>query len=118
MNERYELTIERIRSIVTEETVANAYRDYFQCVARFLLEIDAIRERMKICPNEQCDLEELKKENEQIYRDVTGEHYETSYANPTYAVSQLGEEIGQLLSFLYVRYAYAMRLLLPTRPRS
>lgn len=116
MNERYELTVERIRSIVTEETVANAYRDYFQFVARFLLEINSIRERMKICPNERCDLEELKRENKQIYRDVTGEQYETSYANPAYAVSKMGEELGRFLSFLYtemrseIPYVYEGRL--------
>ena len=116
MNERYELTVERIRSIVTEETVANIYRDYFQQVARFLLEIDSIRERMQLCPNEQCSLEELKRENEQIYRDVTGERYETSYANPAYAVSKMGEELGRFLSFLYtevrseIPYVYEGRL--------
>lgn len=116
MNERYELTMERIRSIVTEETVADAYRDYFQSVAQFLLEIDAIRKRMEKRPNEQCDLKELREENERIYRDIIGEHYETSYANPAYAVSKMGEELGKLLSFLYtemrseIPYVYEGRL--------
>ena len=36
MNERYELAIERIRSIVHEDTVAPLYRDYFQKVAGFI----------------------------------------------------------------------------------
>ena len=94
MNERYELTLERIRSIVTEETVNSIYREYF-------LEINDIRNRIGKCPNEQCDLEVLKKENEKIYRDVTGEYYETSYANPSYAVAKMGEEMGRFLSFLY-----------------
>ena len=43
MNERYELAIERIRSIVHEDTVASLYRDYFQKVAGFILEIDVIK---------------------------------------------------------------------------
>ena len=47
MNERYELTIERIRGIVKEETVPVLYREYFQCVAEFILEIDAIRKRLQ-----------------------------------------------------------------------
>ncbi len=116
MNERYELTIERIRSIVEEETISVLYRDYFQSVAKFILEIHAIKERLQKKPNEKCTLEELQMENESIYRDITGEHYETSYANPAYAVAKLGKEIGQLLSFLYaeirgeIAYVYEKRL--------
>ena len=101
MNERYELAMERIRSIAKEETVALAYRDYFQSVAKFILEIHAIGERLQNKPNTDCTLEELKSENERIYSDVIGEHYETSYANPAYAVSKMGEEVGRLLSLLY-----------------
>ena len=72
MNERYELAIERIRSIGHEDTVAPVYRDYFQKVAEFILEIDKIKNRLQRKPNAECTLEELKNENEHIYRDVTG----------------------------------------------
>ncbi len=101
MNERYELAMGRIRSIVKEETVAPAYRDYFQSVARFVLEIDAIKRRLENKSNERCTMEELKEENERIYRDIVGEAYEISYANPTYAVAKMGENVGRMLSFLY-----------------
>ena len=63
MNERYELAIERIRSIVHEDTVAPLYRDYFQKVAGFILEIDAIKNRLEKKPNAECTLEELRNEN-------------------------------------------------------
>ena len=101
MKERYELSIERIRSILNEDTVAEKYRDYFRCVAEFVLEIDSIKKRIVAKPDGVCTLAELKAENESIYRDITGNSYETSYANPAYAVSKLGEEVGRLLSFLY-----------------
>lgn len=101
MNERYELTIERIRTILKEETVDVVYRDYFRKVAEFILEIHGIQERLESKPNSECTLEELEKENKSIYRDVTGANYEESYANPVYAVAELGEEIGKLLCFLY-----------------
>ena len=87
MNERYELTIERIRAIVTEDTVNEKYRDYFQSVANFILEIDAIKNRLETKPNDICTLEELKNENASIYRDVLSENYEMSFANPSYATS-------------------------------
>lgn len=116
MKERYELTIERIRSIEKEETVAEKYRDYFRSVAEFILAIDGIRQRLLTKPNAACTLEELQRENEEIYRDITDGNYETSYANPTYAVSKMGDVIGQTLSFLYteirseIPYVYEGRL--------
>lgn len=116
MNERYDLTIERIQGIATEETAVPVYRRYFQTVAEFILEIDAVLKRILTKPVEECTLEELQKENESIYHDVLRLHYENSYANPAYAVAELGEEIGRLLSLLYteirgeIAYAYEKKL--------
>ncbi len=116
MNERYELAIERIRAIVNEDTVNEKYRNYFQSVANFILEIDAIKTRLETKPNDSCTLEELKNENASIYRDVLSENYEMSFANPSYATAKMGEEIGKILSFLYaeirseIPYVYEQRL--------
>ena len=99
MNERYELTIERIHSILNEETVDIVFRDYFQKVAEFILKIDAIRNRLEC--GDEATLEELQEENFNIYSDIMDENYEESFANPAYAVAELGEEIGKLLCFLY-----------------
>lgn len=116
MNERYELAIERIRSIANEDTVNEKYRDYFQGVANFILDIDAIKERLETKPNGDSTFEELKNENENIYKDVLSENYEMSFANPSYAATKMGAEIGQILSFLYaeirseIPYVYEQRL--------
>ncbi len=99
MNERYELTMERIRSILSEETVDIVYRDYFRKVAEFILEIEKVRMRLE--SEEELSLEELKEENNRLYYDIFSENYEESYANPVCAVAELGEEIGKLLCFLY-----------------
>ena len=66
IRERYDLTIERIQSIVKEETVAPVYRSYFQLTAKFILEIDGILRRILTKPMEKCTLEELQKENTNI----------------------------------------------------
>ncbi len=114
MNERYGLAIERIRTIVEEETVSEKYRDYFQTVAKFILDIDAIKNRLE--QKKECTFKELKEENENIYGDIFPVHYETSYANPSFATEQMGEEIGKILSFLYaeirgeIAYVYEKRL--------
>lgn len=99
MNERYELTIERIRSILCEETADMIYRDYFRKVAEFILEINAVKGRLEA--GAERTLEELQEENRTLYKDILGANYEESYANPVYAVAELGEEIGKLLCFLY-----------------
>ncbi len=115
MSERYELTIERIRSIVLEKTVAPLYQDYFRTVAGFIMDIDAILNRVCAKPVEECRLEELQRENLEIYQDIIGGNYETSYANPSYAVSLFGEQMGQFLSALYteirgeIAYAYEQK---------
>ena len=117
IRERYHLTIDRIRDIVGEETVAPVYRSYFQLTAKFILEINEILNRILTKPTEKCTLEELKKENANIYGDILGENYETSCANPSYAVMEMGEDMGRLLSFLYteirgeIAYVYEKKLL-------
>ena len=116
IRERYELTIERIRAILEEETVAPRYLMYFQSVARFILNINALY--WKICKRniEECSIEELIKENQMLYEDVVSENYKHSFANPAYAVSLFDKEMGQFLSFLYVEmraqiaYAYEKRI--------
>lgn len=114
--ERYMLSVERIRSITEEETTEAEYRTYFRKVAEFILQIDEIHKRMERKSFWECSLEELKEENKAIYADITEPNYETSYANPQYAVSQFGEEIGRFLSFLYaeirgeIAYVYEQKV--------
>lgn len=113
--ERHDLVIERIVQIEKEESVPEKYRDYFVKTAEFLRKID---ETLKMAEDGSLDtepLEEAEKRNEGFYQDILEENYETSYANPAYAVSQLGEEFGGILSFLYtdlracIGYAYEGR---------
>ena len=114
--ERYMLSVERIRSITEEETTEAEYRTYFRKVAEFILQIDEIHKRMERKSFWECSLEELKEENKAIYADITEPNYETSYANPQYAVSWFGEEIGRFLSFLYaeirgeIAYVYEQKV--------
>ena len=117
IRERFDLTIERIRSIGTEETAAPVYRDYFQKTAKFLLKLHETWNRVCSRKIKECTLTELQKENAELYEDIVGEHYAVSYANPTYAVSVMGLEIGRFLSVLYtelrgeIAYVYEGKLL-------
>lgn len=116
MEERYELTIERIRKITGEETVAEPYREYFRQVAYFLLKIHEEKELLKKMGREKLEKEHLDAEMKLLYQDVLPCNYGYSYANPVYAAQKMGEEIGAFLSALYtelraeIGYVYEGRL--------
>ena len=50
---------------------------------------------------QQWSLEEWQRCNESIYADILPVQYETCFGNPEYAVKELGEVHGRILSFLY-----------------
>lgn len=117
MLERYALSMERIAQIAEgEHSVEENYEDYFSKAAAFLMEVKEVSDLAQKDCLKDCSLEELKAFNQKLYCDIAGEAYETSYANPAYAVKRLGKEYGQILSFLYteirgtIAYAYENRL--------
>lgn len=116
MAERHALVLERIRLIGCEETVAAPYADYFKKTAEFILFMEEVALQQENGAFEALTLNERKAQNDRMYEDVLPGQYETSYANPAYAVQALGEDFGGLLSFLYTEirgmivYAYESRL--------
>ena len=99
--ERYELAAERIRQIPKEEAVSLPFRRYFQSVSEFVLLLLDLKKMMENGSYGKLSIEEKKEWNYKLYADILPEQYEESYANPTYAVEELGEDYGQILSFLY-----------------
>ena len=65
--ERHELAVNRIRSMVTEETVEKAYVGYFQDVALFLLELENTRRKVASGEWENYTLEQMRSLNEILY---------------------------------------------------
>lgn len=101
IEERYELAIDRIREIKAEQTVDEKFRSYFQKMADFVIMIDELKESLADGAYKTAELSELERWNERLYYDILPAQYEKSYANPSYAVSELGKEYGAVLSFLY-----------------
>ena len=102
VKERYELAIERISSIEKEETVSEPFLQYFRSVAGFILTIGKLYEMVEKGAYRCQEIEELEQWNQQLYRDILPGSYDTSFANPAYSVKILGEELGNILSYLYV----------------
>lgn len=95
IQERYDLTVERIAAIPQEHTVPEPFDDFFWKTASFLLMLhhaDVHKER---------SLVEWQAFNRQLYEDILPENYGSSYGNPAFAVEKLGEVHGRILSFLY-----------------
>ncbi len=116
VRERYALCTGRIEEIAREEAVPEPYRDYFRRTAGFLLLMRQLLSDNENGAFDSMSLQELEAYNRRLYEDILPGSYETSYANPAYAVKTMGEAFGRLLSFLYAEirgmivYAYEYRL--------
>lgn len=114
--ERHELTIERMRKMVRETTVAGQYQPYFQECALFLLELETIRRKVEDGSWSALSLEEMEEYNRQLYARILPGNYEKSYASFDYTCSVYGTEMGQILSVFYaelrsgVAYAFENRI--------
>lgn len=116
MEERYQLSIGRIRELAGDPEIKKPFEEYFRQMAFFLLKMDGLYQWIKADLYKKERLEGLEVWNQELYGDILPGQYETSYANPEYAVKMLGEEFGRILSFLYTElraeivYAYEQRL--------
>lgn len=116
VEERLTLYKERISSIKEEKSVKEPFLHFFVKTAEFIEKMYQLSEVVKEGKDRTYSLEQLQQLNKENYQDVAGENYHKSYANPAYAVEQLGEEFGGILSFLYTEirgmivYAYEGRM--------
>ena len=85
-------------------------------MADFLLKMADLYELIGSGHAKDLSLDEWKTLNHSLYRDILPEHYEESYANPSYAVKKMGAVFGKILSFLYTEirgeiiFAFEQRL--------
>lgn len=108
IRERYDLAMERILEIPSEERVAEPYRSYFNQMAAFTAQIEELARLQLREDLDAFTLEELQQLNDRLYADILPEHYTESYANPAYAVRMLGADLGPLLSAFYAQFRAAI----------
>ena len=99
--ERMELAAERISQIAAESNVPVPFARFFKEEAQFITKMLELSEIIREKKTQQWTLEEWKLNNESLYADILPEQYQTSFGNPEYAVQELGEVHGRILSFLY-----------------
>ncbi len=114
--ERYELVTERISTIKSDNDFTGELQDYFNQVADFILTVMPVMDKAIKGELENRSLEECKADNDRIFAIYKDGTYENSFLCPTYAVEQLGQELGGPLSAVFyritdmIRAAFAGRL--------
>jgi len=114
--DEYQLAINNLnqrlsREVNKEDKVAT----YTKKVISFMLQMVRLEEELNDSYFEEKIFEELLRLNHSYFDDITGDAYNVSFANPTYATSVFGFAIGQILSSVYedirqfVAYAFEHR---------
>lgn len=101
VQERFSLACERIRAFLADSKIKPPYLDYFKRMAEFVELLSDWKHQVDTEDIWKQDMQSMQAYNRLLYEDILPESYATSYANPAYAVQQLGEDYGQLLSFVY-----------------
>lgn len=101
--ERFVLVEERIAEIAKAPEVKEPFADYFKKTAEFLELLSSVYRKVENGDLANAELQQLEQQNKALYADIFPENYETSYANPEYAVKTLGEEFGLLLNNVAVQ---------------
>ena len=101
LEERYELTIERIKQIAEGGLEMEGFDEYFRRCAAFLMLIDDNKRFLAQGGLKTASVEELTESNHALYQDVMPERYGESFGNPETAAEKLGEAFGPLLCFLH-----------------
>jgi aminopeptidase len=106
----YENTLDQIRDIRKETKGCDKCPGkkelcvFFHHTAGLILQLADFEKKLDVDYFTSRTPEQLLDENHALYREFLPDHYETSYANPAYAVRQFGEGMGQLLSAFYMKY--------------
>ncbi len=120
-NERYGLAYGRIKLINIENAGSRPplpveLSAYFHKTSDFLMETCEAYNIASSGILEKMDIAGLKQLNMSLYKDIIGDNYKNSYAEPDFATEKLGKDIGTLLCVLYTEmrtsivYAFEKRL--------
>ena len=101
LEERFELSCERVEEIAGTQEVSDKYKDYFCKTAQFLLLMRDTNKKLQEGYLQNASLDELRSMNRAMYEDILGASYDSSYANPSVCCGKFGLQMGRMLSFLY-----------------
>lgn len=101
--ERYEKSIIAIKEIEALTRGNGKYMDFFNMGSQFILKMDDLSSQLESDIFSNWSFDKLLEMNHELYRQVTGENYDISFANTDYSVKAFGKTIGQSLAYVYTR---------------
>lgn len=104
IKERYELAIERIKGILSENDIPGEYSIYCLKTAELFTKLDMVLETVRGGGLERVSTKELKEWADFLYDDIRDVHYETSFANPRFSIQEFGKEEGEVLAYFHSRF--------------
>ncbi|WIF95807.1 aminopeptidase [Caminicella sporogenes] len=101
----YKETLEVIRKIneETENLNINKYNKFFNYVSKSILKMADLEAKIDEDYFKSKTFEQLLEENNKLYEEMLPAKYEFSFANPSFCVKEFGNEIGQILCYIYSR---------------
>ncbi len=109
IEDRFNLAMERILSIPYEHVVKEPFGSFFDETAAFISDIKRLFDIVESKSIQTFNMEQLKEQNAMLFDGLMPDNYEKTFANPTYAAKLMGDELGPVLSSLYVM----MRQMIP-----
>ena len=106
----YESSLLTIREICNETKdyqkapAKKEYYRFFNATGKFILKLADYEKKLADDYFSTRTFEELLRENNEFFDEVSPRNYKESYTNPTYAVNIVGDKFGQLTSYFYSRY--------------
>ncbi len=85
------------------------FSKFFNITGRFILKASEYEKCLKESYFRTAGFDRLKDENNGLFCELHPDFYGRSYANPSFAVSQLGDRLGQELSCFYVQVRQQIR---------
>lgn len=99
--ERFELATERVATIKEDHDLPEALQSYFNQVAEFVMTVLPVLNKAVDGSLKDRTIEECLADNDAIFAIYEADRYENSFLCPTYAVAQLGEKLGGVLSAVF-----------------
>ena len=101
--ERFELATERISQIKDDKELPEQLQAYFNQVADYVMTVLPVMERAIDGTIGERTIEQCQADNDAIFAIYESEAYEKSFLCPTYAVAELGQELGGVLSAVFYK---------------
>lgn len=76
---------------------------FFAQASQFILKLQNLEMQLSPSYFKKKDFHKLIELNDDLFSELYTENYSYSYANPTYCVKILGENLGQLISYFYTQ---------------